>query len=159
MRVSAFLTERMGMPMSDAVKSDFHLERFIEAQRYHYEKALSELKQGRKESHWMWFIFPQIKGLGGSEMSKYYAISGREEAKAYLAHPLLSARLRELCSVLLSLQTNDARAVFGTPDDKKLRSSMTLFHLASPIDTCFFEVIEKFFDGKTDQRTEKIWIG
>ena len=118
-----------------------------------YADALAELKAGRKYSHWMWYIFPQIKGLGVSSTSEYYGITDIKEAAAYLADPILGAHMRELCEVLLSLPTDDAYAVFGSPDDKKLRSSMTLFALAADDPQMFAAVLEKFYGGKRCTRT------
>ena len=129
-----------------------NLERFIEAQEESYEIALNEIKQGRKRSHWMWYIFPQIKGLGYSSTAQYYAIQNRAEAEAYLNHPVLSIRLLEISEELLNIESNDAGAVFGYPDDLKLKSSMTLFSLISR-KTVFKRVLDKFFDGEIDERT------
>ena len=130
----------------------FDLNRFIEAQDTAYPYALHELKEGCKRSHWMWYIFPQLIGLGHSRMSNYYGISGIEEAKAYLDNPILNQRLREVCEIILSLETNDAREVFGGIDSRKLKSSMTLFDLASPNDV-FDRVLNKFFEGNQCNRT------
>lgn len=124
----------------------YNLERFIQAQEHAYPYALQELKTGRKRSHWIWYVFPQLKGLGRSNNSEFYGISGLEEAKAYLEHPVLGERLMEVCEVILGLPTNDAREVFGGIDSRKLRSSMTLFDLVSP-DDVFAKVLDKFFDG------------
>src|SRR3954463_7673975 len=104
-----------------------NLERFVDVQKESYPKALSEIKNGRKQSHWMWYIFPQVQGLGFSSTSKYYAIRDLDEAKEYLRHPVLGTRLIEICNVLLDLPSNDAHGIFGSPDDLKLKSSMTLF--------------------------------
>ncbi len=131
----------------------YDLKRFLDQQAHYYERAKAELLAGRKQSHYMWFIFPQLKGLGKSVMSEYYGIDGIEEAKAYLMHPLLSSRLFELCDILLALPINDAFSVFGSPDDKKLRSSMTLFHLADSGNARFASVLDKFFEGKLDGHT------
>lgn len=135
------------------------LSRFEEAQEQHYIQALSELKAGFKRTHWMWFIFPQIKGLGYSEKSKYYAIQSMEEAKEYLSHSVLGRRLRELCHVLLGLEENNPTTVFGQPDDQKLHSCMTLFALADEEDPLFTQVLDKFFDGKRDRITEQLVKG
>ncbi len=129
-----------------------NLERFIEAQEESYEIALNEIKKGRKRSHWMWYIFPQIKGLGHSSTAQYYAIQNRAEAEAYLAHPVLSRHLLEISEELLKIESNDASRVFGYPDDLKLKSSMTLFSLVSK-KTVFKRVLDKFFDGEIDERT------
>lgn len=135
-----------------------NLERFEQAQEGVYERALREIRNGRKESHWMWFIFPQIQGLGRSEISMYYAIRDLAETEAYLAHPVLGARLREISGALLELATSDAHAVFGSPDDLKLRSSMTLFHFVSG-EAVFGQVLDKFFGGMPDRLTVGILNG
>jgi len=129
------------------------LTRFIDAQQNDYENALSEIRAGRKRSHWMWYIFPQIGGLGFSEMSRRYAIKDLQEAKEYLRHPVLGRRLKEISSVLLNLQENNATQIFGTPDDMKLRSSMTLFASVSDADEVFEKVLDKYFGGKRDEAT------
>jgi uncharacterized protein (DUF1810 family) len=129
------------------------LERFINAQERDYDNALAEIKNGRKRSHWIWYIFPQIQGLGFSEMSKPYAIKSLDEAEAYMQHPVLGQRLIEICTALLQLKSNDAHAIFGSPDDMKLRSSMTLFASLPDAYPVFQSVLEKFFDGKGDSQT------
>lgn len=131
------------------------LERFVTAQKNSYEIALHEIRQGRKQSHWMWYIFPQIKGLGYSATSQYYAIQNREEAEAYLEHPVLSKRLIEISEELLKLDSSNPREVFGCPDDLKLKSSMTLFFSVSEQEI-FKKILDKFFDGKLDLRTVKL---
>ena len=135
-----------------------NLERFLSAQERSYETALAEIKRGRKQSHWMWYIFPQIQGLGFSETSKFYAIKDLEEAKEFLAHPVLGQRLIRICNELLKLHDNNANKIFGTPDDLKLKSSMTLFSSldANPV---FDLVLEKFFNGAKDARTLAIIAG
>jgi uncharacterized protein (DUF1810 family) len=130
-----------------------HLGRFLEAQEESYEKALSELQNGRKRSHWMWFIFPQIDGLGRSDMAKYYAIKSVEEARAYLNHPRLGKRLLICAETLLGLENSTASAIFGHPDDLKLRSSMTLFARVAEPGSVFDRVIENYFHGQGDART------
>lgn len=132
-----------------------NISRFVEAQGQNYERALQEIKAGHKRSHWMWFIFPQLKGLGRSATSAYYGINGLSEAEEYLSHPLLGNRLREISEALLKLDSNDAHDIFGSPDDLKLRSCMTLFDKVSPHDI-FHDVLNKFFDGKADYRTLKL---
>jgi uncharacterized protein (DUF1810 family) len=129
------------------------LERFIKAQERDYNTALTEIRNGRKRSHWMWYIFPQIAGLGYSEMARHYAITDMAEANAYLAHPILGQRLIEISKVLLQFPGDNANVVFGSPDDLKLRSSMTLFSLVEGADPVFEAVIEKYFDGKKDKAT------
>lgn len=131
------------------------LNRYIEAQKDKYGQALQEVRNGCKQSHWMWFIFPQIKGLGHSSTSRYYAIQDIEEAKEYLAHPILGHRLQEICKELLVLAIGDAHRIFGSPDDLKLRSCMTLFDSVQP-GTVFQKVIDKFFNGEKDNRTLSI---
>lgn len=129
-----------------------NLERFVTAQEDSYEIAFHEIRQGRKQSHWMWYIFPQIKGLGYNATSQYYAIQNREEAKAYLEHPVLYKHLIEISEELLKLDSCNPREVFGCPDDLKLKSSMTLFFSVSEQEI-FKKILDKFFDGKLDSRT------
>ena len=132
---------------------NYNLKRFIEAQRTDYAMALSEIKRGRKQSHYMWYIFPQILGLGFSSTSKYYAIKNIDEATAYLKNEILGNRLIEICNALLMLETNNAHVIFGSPDNMKLRSSMTLFSEVNDASSVFQKVLDKFFDGKKDDRT------
>ena len=130
------------------------LNRFIEAQENDYKIALSEIKSGRKRSHWMWYIFPQFKGLGYSDTSKFYAITNSNEARDFLNHPILGARLREITTELLQLEENNALKVMGSPDDLKLKSSMTLFNAIDETKENVFEkVLEKFFKGTVDTKT------
>jgi uncharacterized protein (DUF1810 family) len=131
----------------------FNLSRFVEAQRPVYDQALDEVRRGRKRSHWMWFVFPQIAGLGSSPTAEFYAISGLDEARAYLAHAVLGARLRECADALLLVSGRSASDIFPYPDDLKLRSSMTLFSLVAPRDSPFARVLEQYFDGQPDDRT------
>lgn len=128
------------------------LDRFLTAQERSYDTALSEIKNGHKRSHWMWYIFPQIAGLGMSSTAQYYSIADIEEAREYIAHPVLGARLIEISRALLALDGSDATAVMGYPDDLKLRSSMTLFAQVSE-DPVFNAVIDKFYSGRPDTRT------
>jgi len=130
-----------------------NLSRFTDAQQSTYTAALSEIKSGRKRSHWMWYIFPQIAGLGFSQTSRYYAIKDLKEAKAYVEHPVLGRRLVEICHELLKLNSSNANEVFGRPDDIKLRSSMTLFAAVPGADSVFQSVLDKFFAGEKDIRT------
>ena len=132
---------------------DEDLTRFLEAQRETYATALSELRYGRKQSHWMWFIFPQIDGLGSSPTARHYAIKSRDEARAYLQHPVLGPRLLECAEAVLAIEARSAREIFGTPDDLKLRSSATLFAAVSPKGSMFERVLDKYFDGQPDQKT------
>jgi uncharacterized protein (DUF1810 family) len=132
------------------------LERFLQAQQGVYEHACTELRSGKKQSHWMWFIFPQIHGLGSSEMAQKFAISSLEEAKSYLEHPVLGARLRECAGIVVGLEGRTAEEIFGHPDDLKFHSSMTLFAKASEIseeDLVFSDALDKYFEGKEDAGT------
>ena len=131
----------------------FNLQRFVEAQLRDYDRAIAEIRGGRKRSHWMWYVFPQLIGLGRTSTSRYYAISGLEEARAYLEHPLLGPRLRDCSEALLSLHNLTAHEIFGSPDDIKLSSSMTLFALAAGPDSPYSEVLERYFSGRQDERT------
>jgi uncharacterized protein (DUF1810 family) len=131
------------------------LDRFIKAQERDYSKALSEIRKGRKTGHWIWYIFPQIEGLGYSEMSKHYAIRNIEEAKEFIAHPILRNRLIEISRALLG-QQGSARQIMGSPDDMKLRSSMTLFSIVSQTEPVFDEVLQKFFEGMKDPATMEL---
>lgn len=128
------------------------LDRFIKAQENTYLVALNEIKNGRKQSHWMWYIFPQIKGLGMSETSRYYGIDGEEEAKAYLDNEILGFRLREITSELLKLNIDNPVDIFGTIDAIKLKSSMTLFDYVSD-DKIFSQVLNKYYNGEIDEKT------
>ncbi len=130
-----------------------NLTRFIEAHRQSYQSALSEIQKGRKTSHWMWYIFPQLLGLGHSPISRYFAIKDLEEAEAFLRDPYLGGNLLEICHTLLDLHTDNAAEVFGKPDDLKLRSSMTLFSLMDGSDPVFQDVLDKFFGGRRDLKT------
>ena len=132
------------------------LSRFLTAQERDYDRALQEIRSGRKRSHWMWYIFPQIQGLGYSSTAQYYAIRDLNEAKDYLAHPVLGARLKEISSALLELEGLTAHQIFGYPDDLKLCSSMTLFRLADLDCDLFEKVIEKYYDGEADNLTVRI---
>ena len=141
------------------VKMDTDLERFLIAQQTYYRVALEEIKAGQKRSHWMWFIFPQIAGLGRSETARYYAIKNMEEAKAYMEDYTLSSNLIEISEALLAVKSNDALEVMGWPDNLKLKSSMTLFALAKPECEVFQKVLDKFFRGERDQKTVEILRG
>ena len=132
------------------------LERFLIAQQTYYRTALQEIKSGQKRSHWMWFIFPQIAGRGYSETARYYAIKDMAEAKAYMEDYTLSSNLIEISQALLDVDSDDATAVMGWPDDLKLKSSMTLFALVKPECEVFQKVLEKFFHGEKDQKTIEI---
>ena len=129
------------------------LDRFVRAQDGVHDAALAEIRRGRKTSHWMWFIFPQIAGLGDSAMSRRFAVRSLDEARAYLAHPLLGPRLVACAEAVLAVEGRTAHDVFGSPDDLKLRSSMTLFARASGPDSVFQQVIDRYFAGVPDGRT------
>ena len=129
------------------------LNRFITAQEIDYDRALSEIKSGRKLTHWIWYIFPQIAGLGQSPTAKMYEIKDREEAEAYLAHPILGARLIEISRAMLQIQNRTALQILGTPDDMKLRSCMTLFNSLPEADGVFKEMLKKYFNGMEDEQT------
>ena len=132
----------------------YDLSRFISAQEFDYETALAEINRGYKTSHWIWYIFPQLRALGSSGTAKYYGIENLDEAKEYLSNEVLRGRLLEICQALLELKNNDIEYIMGSPiDKKKLLSSMTLFHLADPTCETFTKVIEKYFGGQLDSKT------
>ena len=137
----------------DSPSDPFDLERFVEAQERVMEAVRIELSRGRKTSHWMWFVFPQIQGLGHSAMAQRYAITSLAEAAAYLDHPVLGPRLRELTSLVAAVPDRSAHEIFGSPDDMKFRSSMTLFAEAAPDQPVFRHALERFFQGKPDPAT------
>ena len=140
----------------DMTRDRYGLERFVRAQESAYEQACAELRSGRKRSHWMWFVFPQIQGLGSSEMAVRYAISSIEEAKAYLEHPVLGQRLRECAEIVVGVEGKTAEEIFGYPDNLKFHSSMTLFAQAAEIseeDLVFSRALDKYFDGREDAGT------
>ena len=141
---------------SDSTRKDdpFDLNRFLEAQEGVFEQALSELRKGQKRGHWMWFIFPQLEGLGHSPTTQYYAIKSLEEARAYLDHPVLGQRLRACAEVLLEIEGRSAMGIFGHPDILKLRSSMTLFAcIADEPGSVFDRVLDAYYEGEEDART------
>lgn len=131
----------------------YNLERFLEAQDSVIDQVKKELRAGRKRSHWMWYVFPQVAGLGSSQMSQRYAISSRDEAEAYLAHPILGPRLRECTELVNNIEGRSANDIFGSPDDLKFRSSMTLFNAVSDGQTPFRTALEQYFDNEPDQKT------
>lgn len=135
------------------MKDDFDLERFTAAQAPVYPRVVSELRAGRKQSHWMWFIFPQIEGLGHSAMAQRYAIGSRAEAVAYLEHPVLGPRLRECTRLVNTVVGKDIYAILGSPDDMKFKSSMTLFANVTPDNTDFVTALQKYYDGEFDEAT------
>lgn len=131
----------------------YRLERFVTAQETTYERARDELRAGRKSGHWMWFVFPQIEGLGHSRTAREFAISSLDEARAYLAHPVLGPRLVECAELVRAIDKKTPEQIFGFPDNLKLRSSMTLFDRAAPDETVFREVLQVHFDGEPDPLT------
>jgi uncharacterized protein (DUF1810 family) len=135
------------------------LSRFIDAQDGVYARALKEIRNGRKRSHWMWYIFPQIDGLAFSWTSKRYAVKSLDEARSYLAHPVLGARLTECAEAVLAVEGRTASEIFGYPDDLKLRSSMTLFARVSGPDSVFARVIDRYYEGEHDHKTLKLIAG
>jgi uncharacterized protein (DUF1810 family) len=134
----------------------FNLARFTSAQESAYNRALAEIRNGDKRSHWMWFIFPQIDGLGFSSTAKYYAIKSPDEACQYLAHPVLGARLLECAEAVLAVEERSASDIFGYPDDLKLKSCMTLFEAVAGKGSVFSQVLDKYYQGKRDTRTQEI---
>lgn len=134
----------------------YNLKRFLDAQESKFQSALNEVKNGRKQSHWMWFIFPQIQGLGFSETSKFYAIKDIEEARLYLEHFVLGSRLIEISKALLAVEGRTANQIFGSPDDLKLKSCMTLFSSIQNTNPIFETVLKKYFNGTKDQKTIQI---
>ena len=135
------------------MNTDKTLKRFLDAQATDYARALAEIKNGRKQSHWMWYVFPQIIGLGVSETARFYAISDLSEATAYLNHPVLGSRLINIARALLTIEGKTAPQIMSTPDDLKLRSCMTLFGSVQGADPVFQSVLAKFFDGVPDRKT------
>ena len=144
----------MAASVPDNLRRMYDLERFVAAQEHVYDGVVAELRAGRKTGHWMWFVFPQVAGLGLSEMSRFYAIASLEEARAYLEHPVLGPRLRECAGLVLATRDRTAEAIFGGIDAVKLRSSMTLFHRAAPDDAVFAAVLERYFGGAADPATD-----
>jgi uncharacterized protein (DUF1810 family) len=143
-------------PASHEQHDDHDLDRFVQAQEGIYSRALAEIKNGRKVSHWMWYVFPQFLGLGSSEMSRRFAIRSIAEAKAYLEHPILGPRLRECCEAALGVEGRSAHQIFGSPDDLKLNSCATLFARVSPAGSVFHHLLDKFFDGTSDDKTLRL---
>lgn len=131
----------------------YHLQRFVDAQNPVFDEVCSELCQGQKRSHWIWFIFPQIRGLGHSHLANHFAISSLEEAAAYLAHPILGPRLRESTRLVNLVESRSIEQIFGYPDDLKFRSSMTLFAHATSDNAVFTEALKKYFGGEFDRLT------
>ncbi len=138
------------------MEDEFNLMRFLKAQESRYEQALIEIQQGKKSSHWMWYIFPQFRGLGFSQLSILYAIKSLPEAKAYLSHPILGPRLFEAVQAVLGIKGKSAFEIFGSPDDLKLKSCATLFESISPKDLAFLKLLEQFYDGSFDSKTLEV---
>ena len=138
------------------MENNYNLNRFIEAQNRDYDIALAEIRAGKKASHWMWYIFPQLKGLGRSSTSEYYGLSGIKEAQAYLSDPILKARLIEITDAVIAHKDKSAKEIFGGIDAKKLRSCMTLFSIAAPDIPVFDAVLEQFFNGTLDRNTLRL---
>ena len=132
----------------------YDLDRFLVAQEHVYDGVLEELRRGRKTGHWIWFIFPQVAGLGPSAMSQHFAINSLNEARAYLAHPVLGTRLRECAGVVLATKGSTAEEIFGSTDAMKLRSCMTLFHRAAPDEPVFVQVLDRYYGGVADEATD-----
>jgi uncharacterized protein (DUF1810 family) len=135
------------------MKTEADLDRFLNAQRDDYERALAEIKRGRKQSHWMWYIFPQLAGLGFSSTAKFYGIRNLSEASSYLAHPVLGPRLVEISAAMLQVEDKTANQILGSPDDLKLRSCMTLFSQVQPTNPIFQAVLDKYYSGEPDEKT------
>jgi len=135
---------------------DSDLDKFVTAQARDYAGALEEMKRGRKQGHWIWYVFPQITGLGMSSTSMHYAIKDLEQANRYFQHPVLGKRLIETANAVLAVEGKTANQIMGTPDDLKLRSSMTLFSMVKNADPVFQAVLDKYFDGEPDQKTVAI---
>ena len=155
---ASFFKGRM-MPDLDEVGEagdPYDLGRFVQAQEHDFHRALAEIRSGRKRSHWIWYIFPQIDGLGFSEMSKRYAIKSVAEAEAYLNHPILGPRLMEIAEAVLGVEGKSALEILGSPDDMKLRSSATLFAYVSPAGSIFDRLIGKYFQGEPDRETLRL---
>lgn len=136
--------------------SESNLKRFLDAQATDFDRALAEIKSGRKQSHWMWYIFPQIAGLGVSETARFYAIKDLQEAQDYLQHPVLGSRLIEISKALLGIEGKTANQILGSIDELKLRSSMTLFSALTNTNPVFQAVLDKFFDGQDDPKTRSL---
>ena len=139
--------------------NDDDLQRFVQAQEPRMDDVLAELAAGRKRTHWMWFVFPQLRGLGHSQMAWHFGLQSRGEAVAYLAHPLLGPRLRECVELVLAVEGRSAHAIFGSPDDLKLRSCLTLFREIDGVDGVFGQALDKYFDGQPDPATLQLLAG
>lgn len=141
---------------SPSADDPYHLNRFVRAQQQDFEQALAEISAGKKRTHWMWYIFPQLDGLAFSSTSKHYAIKSIAEARAYLDHPVLGPRLRQCAEAALRVEGRSATAIFGSPDDLKLRSCATLFACVSPPGSAFDRLLEKYYGGQRDQKTLRL---
>jgi uncharacterized protein (DUF1810 family) len=142
--------------MADATADPYNLDRFVQAQEDDYQQALREIRNGRKQSHWMWYIFPQFEGLGFSPTSKLYSIKSLAEAEAYLRHPVLGPRLLECAAAALGVQGRSALEVFGSPDNLKLKSCATLFARVSPAGSVFHQLLDKYYQGEQDAATLRL---
>ena len=147
------VTVNLPIPTQTTMKTDDSLQRFLSAQESNYARALAEIRNGRKQSHWMWYIFPQIAGLGFSETARFYAIKDIQEAHDYLKHPQLGSRLIEIANAILEIDGKSANQILRNPDDLKLHSSMTLFNMLDPTDPVFQAVLDKYFHSQADKRT------
>lgn len=147
------MSDETGSPRSE---DPYNLNRFLQAQQEDFETALAEIRGGRKRTHWMWYIFPQLDGLAFSSTSKYYAIKSIEEAKAYLAHPVLGPRLYECAEAAVGVEGRSATEIFGSPDDLKLRSCATLFDCVSPPNSVFDRLLAKYYGGERDAKTLRL---
>ena len=141
------------MPYNTGMNDQYDFQRFVAAQDPVYERVCAELRKGSKSSHWMWFVFPQIKGLGRSSMSAFYALGSRDEAAAYLEHTVLGPRLRECCEIVVAVEERSAEQIFGYLDSQKFRSSLTLFAQSTTDNAVFLEALRKYFNGKLDPQT------
>jgi uncharacterized protein (DUF1810 family) len=139
--------------------ASFNLQRFVDAQHGVMDAVRAELRAGRKRSHWMWFVFPQLQGLGSSAMAQHYGIASLQEARAYVAHAVLGPRLRECCALMLAVPDRSAHDILGSPDDLKFRSCLTLFALAAPQEAVFRDALQRFYGGEMDARTEALLRG
>jgi len=135
------------------MEKQYDLDRFLEAQRETYNNALREIREGSKQSHWMWFIFPQLKGLGFTDYNIFYGIENLKEASLYLNHPILGKRLEEITQAMLQIENKTALEILGRPDERKLKSCMTLFGLLPETAECFMQVLEKYYNGEQDEKT------
>ena len=143
----------MSVNRSTDASDPYNLERFVRAQRDVYAQALAEVRAGRKKSHWMWYVFPQLDGLGTSSTARHYALQNAAEAAAYLKHPLLGPRLHECCEAAQDVTGRSAHDIFGFPDELKLQSCLTLFAFVSPSDSIFAKLLNRYYDGVTDEKT------